>query len=346
MPTKNKFILIILVIILIFSFTEITLRVIAHLNRKTLFSVLTVDDPVLDWRLTPNYSDVKAGIYINSLGFRGREFKKEKEAGIFRIIALGDSCTFGVGSQGTTYPEILEKELNNSVNKYEVINAGVPGYTSSQVFLYLQRDLLSYKPDLILVYVGWNNIWTYKNPGANTAYSPALRAISRSLSKSLTFSLLRDFIINRIKSSLNFAKKSAGKEYLLEDRFKEKSANFKEDIRKIIQLTKVRNRNIILFTMPTAIRKGMKESQMKRFRLTSSWTNGYEVFLRFYQRLNEAIKAVGADENVKVIDLDLVFRQLPEEKAKALFYDAVHPNEEGLSFIAQYVSQRIAGEYR
>ncbi|MBL7197998.1 MAG: hypothetical protein ISS47_07850, partial [Candidatus Omnitrophica bacterium] len=113
MSIQNKFIFfIVLISVLFFSFIEIALRIAARLNKKTLFLALTIDDSVLDWRLMSNYRDKKTGIYINSLGFRGKEFKKEKGNGVFRIIALGDSCTFGVGVKGTTYPEILEEQLN------------------------------------------------------------------------------------------------------------------------------------------------------------------------------------------------------------------------------------------
>ena len=39
----------------------------------------------------------------------------------------------------------------------EFINAGVDGYTSAQEYLYLVSDLLRFKPDLVVVYDGWND---------------------------------------------------------------------------------------------------------------------------------------------------------------------------------------------
>lgn len=339
---KKKISLTVLIFVLFLTFIEASLRTIAYLNKKVLFSALTIDDSVLDWRLMPNYKDEKKGIYINSLGFRGKEFGKKKEKGVFRIIALGDSCTFGVGAEGTTYPEVLEEKIN-AINhtKYQVINAGVPGHTSSQTLLYMQHELLNYRPDLILLYTGWNNIWTYKNPAANTAYSPVVRKISRILSKSLSFTLLRNYIVNPlIRSKIPITEKASKKYFVFENEFKEKATIFKKDISEIIQLAKTNNCRVILLTLPTVIRREMKENDMRKFALAPTWTDGYDIFLRMYAQLNEIIKNLGNDQKIEVVDLDLIFRQLPIEDAKVFFSDAVHLNEKGLALIVQYISQK------
>ncbi len=39
----------------------------------------------------------------------------------------------------------------------EVINAGVGGYASTQEFLYLASELISYEPDIVIIYDGWND---------------------------------------------------------------------------------------------------------------------------------------------------------------------------------------------
>lgn len=337
----KKVSLVVLLCILFFCLVEASLRITARLSKKTLFSALTIDDSVLDWRLIPNYKDEKAGIYINSLGFRGKEFKKAKGNGIFRIIALGDSCTFGVGTLGTPYPEILEKELNAINLKYEVLNAGVPGYTSSQAALYFQRGLINYKPDLTLVYIGWNNVWTYKNPGANTAYSSVCRKISRTLSKSLAFTLLRNSLINPLRRITKPAFKPAGNNSY-EEKLKEKSLIYKQGLIAIIQAANANNCNIMLFTLPTPIRKGMRQKDMEKFPLAQTWTDGYETFLQMQAHFNGIIRNLAGKEKIELIDLCLIFNELPSEKVKTLFKDAVHPNEKGLLLIAQYISQKIS----
>jgi len=116
-------------------------------------------DPDLFWRLRPraNYK----GMSINSLGFRGKEFLKEKDKNVIRIITMGDSCTLGVGvPDEKTYSSLLENILNKQVRStkiYEVINAGVAGYSSLQGLRYFKNEIMSYKPDIITLYYGLND---------------------------------------------------------------------------------------------------------------------------------------------------------------------------------------------
>jgi hypothetical protein len=100
---------------------------------------------------TPDY-DVR--VNTNSLGLReDREFGK-KPAGTFRILVLGDSFTMGVGVEADqTYASVLEHILNSmgSRTRFEVINTGVPSYSTREEALYLAQEGLKLEPDLVLV---------------------------------------------------------------------------------------------------------------------------------------------------------------------------------------------------
>ena len=66
---------------------------------------------------------------MNSEGFRGSEFIKNKPDDTYRIITVGGSTTFGSGvTNENTWPKILEKKLQNisKGKNIEVINAGIP----------------------------------------------------------------------------------------------------------------------------------------------------------------------------------------------------------------------------
>lgn len=68
-------------------------------------------------------------VRINSLGFRDREYSVQKPPGVFRILCLGDSTTFGHWLPvEKTYSKVLEELLNriwkSSGMRFEVINAG------------------------------------------------------------------------------------------------------------------------------------------------------------------------------------------------------------------------------
>ncbi len=91
---------------------------------------------------------------INSLGLRDYEYNKEKAEGVYRILMLGDSFTEGYGVEmEETFPKLLEKELNSKVEKgkFEVINAGITGYSPTLEYLYFRNYGLELKPDLVVL---------------------------------------------------------------------------------------------------------------------------------------------------------------------------------------------------
>lgn len=98
-------------------------------------------------------------VSTNSLGTRGKEFKKEKEADSYRILCLGDSMTFGWGVQDDeNYPFLLEEYLNEYARKekidkkFEVINAGfTDGITLDSFYVYLSKIGNGFEPDLIIL---------------------------------------------------------------------------------------------------------------------------------------------------------------------------------------------------
>lgn len=101
--------------------------------------------------LRPNYSE--DNFHTNSLGYRGKEFIPDKPAGTFRILALGDSFTLGLGQIQEPWPEVVEKILNQKNNiPFEVINAGFhDGYSPDSYYAYLKAEGLKLNPDLVII---------------------------------------------------------------------------------------------------------------------------------------------------------------------------------------------------
>jgi len=99
---------------------------------------------------------------LNSLGFRGSEFSAIKPSDTYRIFMVGGSTMFGSGqsSDETTIPSILQKifDSDSSVQKIEVINAGISGGNSVSETLLIHEKLITFSPDLIVVYDGWNDL--------------------------------------------------------------------------------------------------------------------------------------------------------------------------------------------
>lgn len=139
-------------------------------------SAIFEGDPHLLWRLKPNLDHVVWDFTIfstNGQSFRANYPIQKKAPGVFRIVCLGDSVTFGYrvppvwphnpaeyNPEYLPYPMLLEKQLraSNPERTIEVIAMAVPGYTSHQGLAWLRRELETLQPDLLTVSFGWNDV--------------------------------------------------------------------------------------------------------------------------------------------------------------------------------------------
>jgi lysophospholipase L1-like esterase len=102
-----------------------------------------------------HYEWQNISVEINSHGLRGPETSYEKPPSTFRILNLGDSVVMGWGvREEDTYGQQLESLLNEAGSSdlcFEVINAGVPGWSLDNALAYLQAEGLRYEPDLVVL---------------------------------------------------------------------------------------------------------------------------------------------------------------------------------------------------
>ncbi len=108
-------------------------------------------------------------VRINALGLRGPEIARTPPPGRARILALGDSMTFGFYlAEGDTWPAQLEVLLRNRGRDAEVVNAGVGGWTISSETLFLEERALALAPAHVVLAFCANDIAELGLPG--TAY--------------------------------------------------------------------------------------------------------------------------------------------------------------------------------
>ncbi len=97
---------------------------------------------------------------INSLGFRGRETSRRKPAGMFRIVGVGDSFTFGTGVRvEDTFLGDLEQRLaaiqptepTEPTGRFEVLNLGVMMFDTVTEVVLLREIGVGYEPDIVVI---------------------------------------------------------------------------------------------------------------------------------------------------------------------------------------------------
>jgi lysophospholipase L1-like esterase len=96
----------------------------------------------------------------NSLGFRGREVEQPKPPGRYRIVCLGGSTTYSEAvGDADAYPALLESMLREARpgRDIEVVNAGVPTYTTAESLANLAFRVIDLQPDAIIVYHAAND---------------------------------------------------------------------------------------------------------------------------------------------------------------------------------------------
>lgn len=92
------------------------------------------------------------GYPLNSRGFKDKEFKEEKAAGIRRILGIGDSFVFGVVPYPQNFLTILEEKLNSGGERFEVLNMGISGTGPPEYLSLLKNEGLGLKPDMVIVF--------------------------------------------------------------------------------------------------------------------------------------------------------------------------------------------------
>ena len=166
--------LVVMSVVVILIISEVCLGLFLPQPRYGWPQGLFMNDDELDFELTPNFTGIfegtefKSHTDINSKGLRDVEHTYKKSNGVFRILGLGDSFTFGLGVEfNESCLSVLEKRLNagNKSKNYEIIKAGVPGYGTDNELAYLKTKGIKYDPNLIIMLYYLNDI--YNNVGVS-----------------------------------------------------------------------------------------------------------------------------------------------------------------------------------
>ncbi len=88
-----------------------------------------------------------------------------------KIVFFGDSIT-ELGAKPNGYIRVIEGLIHNEdkVAQYELIGKGISGNKVYDLYLRMEDDVLKLQPDIVVVYIGVNDIWHKSVMGTGTDY--------------------------------------------------------------------------------------------------------------------------------------------------------------------------------
>jgi len=238
-------------------------------------------------------------VEINPQGFRDRPFGPKTD---FRIIALGDSSTFGWDVEAAeTWPKVLENLLLKNRRPVEVLNLGVPGYSSHQGLMML-KEVWPLEPDLLIIAYG-------RNDELDTAFSPTEHGRGRADAELMP----GDRVVDAVRPSFRQRLRSTGlyravqrlhEEYLssphpdrapapAEDQALRRvpPPRYRENLRQMIQEAEQRGVPVVLVSLGC-----------------------------FFEKYRQALMTVGRETDVPALDtFPLFFEKVPAIKTDSAF---------------------------
>ena len=84
-----------------------------------------------------------------------------------KVIFFGDSITeAGVHPGG--YITLMNDLTGSSSNQYELKGAGIGGNKVYDLYLRMDQDVIAHHPDIVVIYVGVNDVWHKQSFGTGT----------------------------------------------------------------------------------------------------------------------------------------------------------------------------------
>jgi lysophospholipase L1-like esterase len=270
-------------------------------------NALLVPSPRTIFRGAPNPAGKELFCHdsVNELGFRGIPFDRVRAR--FHVVLVGDSCGFGfwICRYENSFARLLEKELQRKGFDAALLNLSQAGFSSTQARILFEDWGKRLRPDLVIFYLGWNDLW----PTPRFSDSETIRYAS--FTQAFPFSVLMDTEIYR---HLEFA-------YL---------AALPRPVPQARQLRRVEDAETIAnFRAMLGESRGLGAASIL---LLPPFSEGAPKLSLFAPPFQELLRhTFSGSEGVSILDLQ---REMNRPGSEQFFQDGVHPNEAGQVTIA------------
>lgn len=239
--------------------------------------------------------NIKIGNFIstNSFGMKDKQITLKKPMGVYRILVLSDSRAISGSNPNSTFPAILERQLNAIFpeRKFEVINGGISGATTLNLFMNFSLSWRKLEPDLIILDVGLSDATINVRPF-----------------------YLKHYLINRLFGRIS------------NKPFKEGLEAFETELETLVYLGKSMGCKVVLLTIQTALEGDFSPQKTKRMTQMFQSHIGFELkrALSIIEEHNRIIEKIANNNGAIFIDMS---NAVPEEER--YFLDATHRSDAG-----------------
>ncbi|MDP2939823.1 MAG: SGNH/GDSL hydrolase family protein [Candidatus Omnitrophota bacterium] len=275
----------------------------------------------------------------NKYGFKGPEISMPKPDSVFRILTIGDSCTWGPPSDYYSYPRIMERELSRLIdNKFriEVVNAGVYGYNFERVIKRID-EFLAIDPDLIIIYLGWNR----------TIFRADIQKNMFLYRNLALYKIFYHLVVNRKDTGLNedYSKTTFYNTRAIENN-KFQAYNFNYDINDLdVIIRKIKDKNksikVMLITLAGLFDLRVNPDQRSLdigYPIAS--TNNLYILSLLTAKFNSELRNYARSEGLPIIDFELYALENFVPRSR-YFFDSVHPTIEGYLKMGRFFANEI-----
>lgn len=276
---------------------------------------------------------------------------RTKPRDVVRIAMVGDSTVEGGDvDDAETVPHVLEQLLNTEPGfkrspavRYQVLNAGFAGSTSSDLARVLVGKVALYNPDLILYYAGFNDARTgldeqISQIGVN-AWSRVLHGALYYNSLAYTY-ILEKYLLYAERRRVNAAKPTVRVRGDFEGSVRTILAYCTARAIPVIMIKQVISAPVIILSVDTLDRQRVQELYSRQPNLTNHDAGvPIDTIVAINQRyVVSRMETVAQSYGVPVIDF---VRAYDRDVPKNVFLDLVHQNADGHKRVAQYIAGAI-----
>ena len=304
-------------------------------------------DALTGLSMAPNYQG--EWINTNSLGFRGSEVNPSPTPGTLRVVVIGASAAFGWyvrDNETIAYyvQQKLTKELNQPV---EVINAAVGTITSFQELMILETKVLSLKPNLVVIYDGYNDLyyasapkWDGTSPSVQYA-KEVMREVNNRQPSSIVNQTIQVAMRNsEFLSTLNLlyiawiVKQQAN----TPTEFQPNAITvYQQNLKKIELISKNEDINLVFVLQPILTSDSKILANEEKIVLDRLDEPRKRVVTNYPQLINFFKKSAQENASASFLDYTNVFQSSSEH----LYYDLVHYSPQGNQIIADRLTNDL-----